>query len=83
MSDDISMGALDGTLGERTRRALDAGCDLVLHCNGVLAEMEEIVDAAPPISPAARARIARGEAMRRQLGGRISTAARRSCALPS
>jgi beta-N-acetylhexosaminidase len=59
------MGALDGTLGERTRRALDAGCDLVLHCSGVMAEMAEIVDGAPPISPAAGARIARGEALRR------------------
>jgi len=64
VSDDISMGALDGTLGERTRRALDAGCDLVLHCNGVIGEMAEIVDAARPISPAARSRIARGEQLR-------------------
>jgi beta-N-acetylhexosaminidase len=64
VSDDISMGALDGTPGERTRRALEAGVDLVLHCNGVMAEMAEIVDAAPPISPAARERIARGEARR-------------------
>jgi beta-N-acetylhexosaminidase len=65
VSDDISMGALDGTLGERTRRALDAGCDLVLHCNGVIDEMAEIVDAARPISAAARSRIARGEQLRR------------------
>lgn len=66
VSDDISMGALDGKLAERTRRALDAGCDLVLHCNGVMAEMVEIVDAARPISPASRARIARGETLRRR-----------------
>jgi beta-N-acetylhexosaminidase len=66
VSDDIAMGALDGTLGERTRNALDAGCDLVLHCNGVMAEMAEIVDAARPISPAARARIARGDELRRR-----------------
>ena len=66
VSDDISMGALAGTLGERTRRALDAGCDLVLHCNGVLAEMAEVVESAPPISLAAQARIARGEALRRR-----------------
>jgi len=64
VSDDVSMGALDGTLRERTQRALDAGCDLVLHCNGVMAEMAEIVDAARPISPAAAERIARGEARR-------------------
>jgi beta-N-acetylhexosaminidase len=66
VSDDIAMGALDGTLGERTHRALDAGCDLVLHCSGVMAEMAEIVDAAPPISPAAEKRIARGDALRRR-----------------
>ena len=66
VSDDIAMGALDGTLGERTRRALDAGCDLVLHCSGVMAEMAEIVDAAPPISSAAEERIARGENLRRR-----------------
>src|SRR5207302_4305692 len=64
VSDDVSMGALDGTLGERTRRTLDAGVDLVLHCNGVMAEMAEIVDAARPLSPAAAERIARGEARR-------------------
>src|SRR5437879_3611666 len=64
VSDDIAMGALDGSPGERTRRALEAGVDLVLHCNGVMAEMAEIVDAAPPISPAAGQRIAHGEARR-------------------
>ena len=66
VSDDIAMGALDGRLGERTRRALDAGVDLVLHCNGVMAEMAEIVDAARPISLAAAERIARGENLRRR-----------------
>ncbi|HEX3954505.1 MAG TPA: beta-N-acetylhexosaminidase, partial [Stellaceae bacterium] len=67
ISDDISMGALDGSLGERTRRALDAGCDVVLHCSGELSEMAEVAEAAAPISPAAQARVARGEAMRRRL----------------
>jgi beta-N-acetylhexosaminidase len=65
LSDDISMDALDGTLGGRTRRTLDAGCDLVLHCSGVIDEMSEIVDAAPPLSPATWARIAHSEALRR------------------
>jgi beta-N-acetylhexosaminidase len=63
ISDDISMGALDGTLAERTRRALAAGCDLVLHCSGAIAEMAEIVTAAAPISLATRVRLARGEAL--------------------
>jgi beta-N-acetylhexosaminidase len=66
VSDDISMGALDGSLAERTRRALGAGCDLVLHCSGAFSEMAEIVEAAPPITPLAQARIAGGEAWRRR-----------------
>src|SRR5262249_1223718 len=47
MSDDISMGALSGSLGERTKAAIAAGCDMVLHCNGVTAEMREVAAAAP------------------------------------
>jgi beta-N-acetylhexosaminidase len=66
VSDDIGMGALDGTLAERTRLALTAGCDLVLHCSGVLAEMIEVAEAAALISPATQARIARAEALRRR-----------------
>ena len=66
ITDDISMGALAGSLGERTRRALDAGCDLALHCSGVLEEMVEVAAAVAPLSAAAAARIERGEALRRQ-----------------
>ena len=68
LSDDISMGALDGALGGRARRALDAGCDLVLHCNGVMREMMEIAEAAPPVTRATEARIARGESLRQSRG---------------
>jgi len=64
ISDDISMGALVGGLGDRTRRALDAGCDIALHCTGVLAEMEEVAGASSPLSPQAQTRIARGETLR-------------------
>jgi beta-N-acetylhexosaminidase len=64
VSDDLSMRALGGGLGERTRQALAAGCDLALHCNGDLGEMEEVVAAAQPISPLTAARLRRGEAMR-------------------
>jgi len=42
MTDDISMKALTGDVGELARKALAAGCDLVLHCNGELAEMQQI-----------------------------------------
>jgi beta-N-acetylhexosaminidase len=64
ISDDLSMGALGGSLGERTRRALAAGCDLVLHCNGRLEEMEEVVAASTPITDEASARLVRGDALR-------------------
>ena len=66
ISDDISMGALEGSLAERTRRALAAGCDLALHCNGVLAEMEEVADAAPPLT---RRRRRRGSPAARRCAG--------------
>jgi beta-N-acetylhexosaminidase len=42
ISDDLSMKALGGTLMERARGALDAGCDVVLHCNGDPAEMKAV-----------------------------------------
>jgi beta-N-acetylhexosaminidase len=56
MSDDISMGALSGSLGERTRAAISAGCDVVLHCNGRMDEMLAVAAAAPQLE---------GEAARR------------------
>jgi beta-N-acetylhexosaminidase len=60
MSDDISMGALSGTIAERSRAAIAAGCDVVLHCNGKLAEMEEVASAVPELAgePARRAEAA-------------------------
>ena len=64
-SDDIGMGALAGSVGDRVRGALEAGCDLVLHCSGKLDEMAEAAEAASPLTPAAAARLVRGEALRR------------------
>jgi beta-N-acetylhexosaminidase len=66
VSDDLSMRALGGTIGERARRALAAGCDLALHCNGDPGQMEEIAAAARPISHDTAERLERGEAMRRR-----------------
>lgn len=42
MTDDLSMQALSGTMAERSRAALDAGIDLILHCNGELTEMQAV-----------------------------------------
>jgi beta-N-acetylhexosaminidase len=65
MTDDLSMGALSGTLGERTRTALAAGCDMALHCNGTLREMEAVAAAAPELGGRAAERAAAALAARR------------------
>jgi beta-N-acetylhexosaminidase len=56
MTDDLSMKALSGSFAEKTRAALDAGCDLVLHCSGTLSEMQQVADAASPLTGKAMAR---------------------------
>jgi beta-N-acetylhexosaminidase len=47
MSDDVSMNALNGTLAERTRASIAAGCDMILHCNGKPDEMREVAANSP------------------------------------
>lgn len=49
MSDDVSMGALSGSLSARARAALFAGCDIVLHCNGKMDEMKGVAEEAKPL----------------------------------
>jgi beta-N-acetylhexosaminidase len=50
MSDDVSMGALSGSIAERSRAALAAGCDLVLHCNGNMVEMTSVAGSVPMLA---------------------------------
>ena len=45
LTDDLSMAALSGSLAERASRAINAGCDIALHCSGELDEMVEVADA--------------------------------------
>ena len=46
MTDDLSMMALSGSMEERIARARQAGCDMMLHCNGDFAEMQSVAKAA-------------------------------------
>jgi beta-N-acetylhexosaminidase len=64
MSDDVSMGALSGSLSERSHAAIAAGCDLVLHCNGNLDEMRAVAAAVPILDGEAAARAERALALR-------------------
>lgn len=66
ISDDLSMRALTGSLAERTTAALDAGCDIALHCNGDLGEMMAVAEACRPLSAAALDRFGRAETLRTQ-----------------
>jgi beta-N-acetylhexosaminidase len=68
MSDDISMGALSGALDQRSRAAIAAGCELVLHCNGELNEMEEVAATVPVLEGEAAVRADSALARRRVLG---------------
>lgn len=61
LSDDLSMQALSGSVGERARASLDAGCDVVLHCNGRLDELRPVVAATPRMGEAALRRYERGQ----------------------
>jgi beta-N-acetylhexosaminidase len=42
MSDDVSMKALCGSLDHICRDAIAAGCDIALHCNGQMDEMQQV-----------------------------------------
>ncbi len=63
MSDDISMKALQGKIADLSQAVLDAGCDLVLHCNGDMNEMREISSVIPPVTEIALERTERAFAM--------------------
>jgi beta-N-acetylhexosaminidase len=66
MSDDVSMNALAGSIAERTRAIVNAGCDMVLHCNGKLDEMRDVARETPELAGEALDRARRALALRRK-----------------
>lgn len=64
VTDDLAMGALQGASNDLTAAALAAGCDLVLHCTGRLADTAAVLADCPPLSDRAAVRMASARAMR-------------------
>jgi len=73
-TDDLAMGALSGSPGERAARAIAAGCDIALHCSGVLAESADVLAALPEISSAAAARLTAARKMAAEAAQKLDEA---------
>lgn len=65
VSDDLAMKALSGGLADLAQASIGAGCDLVLHCTGLIAEAAALLPACPELSDRAAARLARARALAR------------------
>lgn len=63
VSDDTSMKALSGDFPEKAEAILAAGCDLVLHCNGVMDEMAGIASRTGPLAGRSLERAMRAQAV--------------------
>lgn len=81
MSDDVSMQALAGSIAARARGVIEAGSDVILHCNGVMSEMQEIAAAAPIVAADTLVRYRRCLGIVRQEPAVVDEAAARSAML--
>ncbi len=63
MSDDLSMKALKGDLGDLTKDTLAAGCDVALYCNLPLAALQKASEVLPQLDEAAQQRFSRALAL--------------------
>lgn len=61
ITDDISMGALSGTMAERTKKSLGSGGDIVLYCHGEMEEMKEIAKVLPDMPKETKERLDRAQ----------------------
>jgi len=61
MTDDINMHALSGTVASRAQQAVEAGCDIALHCSGEFDEMQSLLKVAKPLEGLALARALKAE----------------------
>lgn len=59
LTDDIDMEALEGTVPERSERAIAAGCDVVLNCWAKMDDMIGIAERLPAMSEAVHERLER------------------------
>ncbi len=59
LTDDIDMQALQGSIAERSQRALAAGCDIVLNCWGRMDDMIAIAETCSSIGEGSRTRLER------------------------
>jgi beta-N-acetylhexosaminidase len=62
VTDDLTMRALAGAPDDLAREALDAGCDIALHCSGELAAGEAVLRSVPEMSGTAASRLAAARA---------------------
>lgn len=63
LTDDVGMHALSGSIGQRTKASIAAGCDIVLHCSGILSEMEDVAQEICDISGKCGERVSNALAM--------------------
>jgi len=75
MGDDLSMKALGGPMEKRVSESISAGCDLVLHCNGDMEEMEAVAGATSALSPPALLRSETALSRRKPFSGESTVAA--------
>jgi beta-N-acetylhexosaminidase len=69
ISDDLGMEALRGDVGLRAGSVVAAGCDVALHCSGIMDEMERVAMAVPEMTPKGEERLARAMATVREDDG--------------